>query len=119
MSTPGITDTPILVVDDDEIVLLALTETLSLEGYTITSARSAPEALQYLKNKRYGVILSDHLMPEMTGLEFFNQVKEIQPNASRILITGALNLKTIMQAINKSEVFRILAKPWTREELDR
>jgi response regulator RpfG family c-di-GMP phosphodiesterase len=53
----------------------------------------------------------------MTGLEFFARVRELQPNASRILITGVLALDTVVSAINHGEIFRFLAKPWSRAEL--
>ncbi len=56
-------------------------------------------------------------MAEMTGLEFFTKAKDIQPDASRILITGVLTLKVVIDAVNKGEIFRFLAKPWMREEL--
>jgi response regulator RpfG family c-di-GMP phosphodiesterase len=56
-------------------------------------------------------------MPDMTGLEFFAHLKDLQPNASRVLITGVLTLKTVIDAVNKGEIFRFLAKPWVREEL--
>jgi response regulator RpfG family c-di-GMP phosphodiesterase len=108
---------PILVVDDDHIVLLALSETLSHEGYTVATAQSAPQALEMAKKQEFAVIVSDQMMPEMTGLEFFNQIKQLQPHASRVLITGVLTLRTVIDAINQGEIYRFLAKPWVREEL--
>ena len=53
----------------------------------------------------------------MTGLEFLAQAKELQPNATRILITAVLSLGTVIDAINKGEVYRFIVKPWLREEL--
>lgn len=107
----------ILVVDDDPIILIALRETLEPEGYTVQTFERAREALQYLKEHSCQVILSDQRMPEMTGLEFLGQVKVLRPEASRILITGVLSLNTIIEAVNRGEIFRFLAKPWLREEL--
>ncbi|MBN2233690.1 MAG: response regulator [Opitutales bacterium] len=109
--------TPILIVDDEEIVLLAIAESLIPEGYRIVRTTSPFEALEILKRDRFAVIISDHHMPGMTGLEFFAQAQQIQPNASRILITGVLTLKVVVDAINKGEIFRFIAKPWIREEL--
>ena len=113
-------DTPtpkILLLDDDEIILLAIKETLGREGYDISVYSKAGEALEALKSDRFAVIVSDQRMPEMTGLEFLNESKSLQPNASRILITGVLTLNTVIDAVNKGEIFRFLAKPWIREEL--
>jgi len=107
----------ILVLDDDEIVLLAMKETLEREGYQVTAFNSPNQAIQAVGQNRFSTIISDHRMPEMTGLEFLDQCKQMQPNASRILITGVLTLNTVVEAVNKGEIFRFLAKPWIREEL--
>ncbi len=108
---------PVLVVDDEEIILLALRETLAQEGYQVVTVNSPVEGLEKLKEQPFAVILSDQRMAEMTGLEFLAEAKKLQPSASRILITGVLTLKTVIDAVNKGEIFRFLAKPWIREEL--
>ncbi len=107
----------ILVLDDDDIVLLAMKETLEREGYLVTAFTSPNEAIKAVEQSRFSTIISDHRMPEMTGLEFLDLCKQKQPNASRILITGVLTLNTVVEAVNKGEIFRFLAKPWIREEL--
>lgn len=107
----------ILLLDDDEIVLLAIKETLEREHYTIFAFNKPADALCALEAHSFAVIVSDHRMPIMTGLEFLAECKRIQPNASRILITGVLTLNTVVEAVNKGEIFRFLAKPWIREEL--
>jgi response regulator RpfG family c-di-GMP phosphodiesterase len=107
----------ILVVDDEEIVLVALRDTLRREGYQVSTSAHAIEALSTLKEKQFAVIISDQQMPMITGLEFLAQVKEIQPEATRILITAALSLSTVIDAINKEEIYRFIVKPWLREEL--
>ncbi|OIO59297.1 MAG: two-component system response regulator [Verrucomicrobia bacterium CG_4_10_14_3_um_filter_43_23] len=108
---------PILVLDDDEIIRVAIQETLKIEGYNVIPVDTAEKAFENLKSQPFSVIISDQQMPVMTGLEFLAKAKEIQPNAARILITGVLTLKTIIDAVNKGEIFRFLAKPWVREEL--
>jgi len=110
-------ETPILIIDDEEIVLLAISESLMPEGYQIVKTTSPYEALELLKKQEFSVIISDHHMPGMTGLEFFAEANKIQPLASRILITGVLTLKVVVDSINKGEIFRFIAKPWIREEL--
>lgn len=107
----------VLIVDDDDIILTAIRETLRDEGYQIHTTISAKEALSKLQQQTFAVIVSDQRMPEMSGLEFLGQARQIQPNASRVLITGVLTLKTIIDAVNQGEIFRFLAKPWIREEL--
>ena len=107
----------ILVLDDDTVVLAALKETLERERYKVDSYSKANEALEGLDNNAFATIISDQHMPEMTGLEFLDKCKQKQPNASRILITGVLTLNTVIEAVNRGEIFRFLTKPWIREEV--
>ena len=107
----------ILVVDDEEIVLVALRETLSRRGYRVVAASGPVEARALLQRQAFAVVLTDYQMPEMTGLELLAQARELQPDAMRILITAVLNLTTVIDSINKGEVYRFIIKPWLREEL--
>ena len=107
----------ILVLDDDTVVLAALKETLERERYNVHAFSKANEALAALDAHAFATIISDQRMPEMTGLEFLDKCKQKQPNASRILITGVLTLNTVIEAVNRGEIFRFLAKPWIREEI--
>ena len=107
----------ILLVDDEEIVLIALRDTLAREGYQVATAANALEALKLLKEQAFSVVISDQQMPMLTGLEFLAQVKLLQPDTTRILITAVLNLATVIDAINKGEIYRFIVKPWLREEL--
>src|ERR1700691_3973126 len=108
---------PILIVDDEEIVLVALRDTLLREGYKVVASPHAVHALSILKERQFSVVITDQQMPMVTGLEFLGQVKQIQPNATRILITAVLSLSTVIDAINKGEIYRFVVKPWLREEL--
>ena len=107
----------ILIVDDEEIVLVALRDTLAREGYQVTIAGNALDALKLLKEQAFSVVITDQQMPMLTGLEFLAQVKELQPDCTRILITAVLNLATVIDSINKGEIYRFIVKPWLREEL--
>src|SRR5580700_8775419 len=108
---------PILIVDDEEIVLVALRDTLVREGYHVVASPHAIHALSVLKEQQFSVVITDQQMPMVTGLEFLAQVREIQPDATRILITAVLSLSTVIDAINKGEIYRFIVKPWLREEL--
>lgn len=108
---------PILIVDDEEIVLVALRDTLLREGYTAVSSPHAVHALSVLKEQEFSVVITDQQMPMVSGLEFLAQVRQIQPDATRILITAVLNIGTLIDAINKAEIYRFVVKPWSREEL--
>jgi DNA-binding NtrC family response regulator len=117
MNKPKETSHPILIVDDEEIVLVALRDTLLREGYSVVSSPHAVHALSVLPEHEFSVVISDQQMPMVSGLEFLNQVSQIQPNATRILITAVLNIGTLIEAINKAGIFRFVVKPWSREEL--
>jgi response regulator RpfG family c-di-GMP phosphodiesterase len=107
----------ILIVDDEPVVLTALKVTLEREGFHIVACTSPLKALSILSERDFAVIISDQRMPEMMGLDFLIESRRLRPNASRILITAVLALPTIVDAINKGEIFRFVAKPWLREEL--
>jgi len=107
----------ILIVDDEPVVLTALKFTLEREGFHVVACASPLKALAILEGRDFAVIISDQRMPEMLGLEFLVESRRIRPHASRILVTAVLALPTIVDAINKGEIFRFVAKPWLREEL--
>jgi len=107
----------ILIVDDEPVVLTALKFTLEREGFHVVSCTSPLKALAILAERDFAVIISDQRMPEMMGLDFLIESRRLRPQASRILITAVLALPTIVDAINKGEIFRFVAKPWLREEL--
>ena len=110
-----ITD-PILVVDDEKIFLSVLLQTLQRAGYPAVAHSSPLDALEELKHRKFSVIISDQLMPDLTGLELLSKARQIQPFATRILATAVLNLDTVIAAINKGEIYRFIIKPWLHEE---
>ena len=66
----------ILIVDDDEMVRIALNELLKPEGYEIDSAGSAKEALNKIDEKSYDLLMLDIIMPEMDGFELCTRIRE-------------------------------------------
>ena len=118
MNNPAATvPSTILIVDDEPVVLAALQQTLEREKFHVVACSSPTKALAILNERDFAVIISDQKMPEMLGLDFLIESRRIRPHASRILITAVLSLPTIVDAINKGEIFRFVAKPWLREEL--
>ena len=107
---------PILVVDNEKIFLSALQQTLHRAGYQAIAHSSPLEALAELHRRKFSVIISDQLMPGLSGLELLAKARQIQPFATRILATAVLNLDTVIAAINKGEIFRFIIKPWLHEE---
>ncbi len=66
----------ILVVDDDEMVLMALDELLKPEGYEVRTFSRGREALQSLDQEEYDLLMLDVIMPEMDGIELCKQIRE-------------------------------------------
>lgn len=107
---------PILVVDDEEIVLAALRETLRMAGYEVVTNSNPLAALDALRQREFSIVISDQRMPSLSGLELLAQARKLRPNTTRILITAVLSLDTVIDAINQGEIFRFIVKPWLREE---
>lgn len=107
----------ILIVDDEAIILTALRHLLEHEGYEIVTCNDPLKALTLLEDREFSTIISDYRMPGMSGLDFLIESRRLRPHSSRILITAVLSLPAIVDAINRGEIFRFIAKPWIREEL--
>jgi two-component system probable response regulator PhcQ len=105
-------DKNILVVDDEETVRDSLASILSREGYRVSMAESGEEALRILKDQPIQLVISDHNMPQMTGVEFLKLVRERHPHVLRIMLTGDPDPQTIIRSINEGEVYRFIKKPW-------
>ncbi|HNZ64441.1 MAG TPA: HD domain-containing phosphohydrolase [Smithella sp.] len=109
----------ILIVDDEYSILNAFKRILADEDYEVHVANSGSEGLNKLRSapKPYSLIISDQRMPEMSGVQFFAQAKEIFPDAVRILLTGYADSDAIIEAINKGGVHLYFTKPWHEEEI--
>lgn len=106
----------LLLVDDEERILAALHRTLRREGYSIRTTRAPLVAVKLLEEEPVDLILTDHKMPGMSGLELLARAAELQPNAARLLITGWA------QAVRSEEIESlgiraVLPKPWRDAEL--
>lgn len=107
----------VLIVDDDTMVLATLQVTLATEPYDVVISSSPIQALTLLPTRDFAVIISDQRMPKMLGLDFLVECRRIRPRASRILLTAVLDLATAMDAINRGQICRFIAKPWLSAEL--
>lgn len=107
----------ILLVDDEEEIGAALARLLRRDGYKILRAKNAKEGLALLAEQEVGVVISDQRMPEMTGVEFLTQVKELYPNTIRIVLSGYADIDAVMDAINRGAIYKFFTKPWDNETL--
>ncbi|HOD70935.1 MAG: Cyclic di-GMP phosphodiesterase response regulator RpfG [Deltaproteobacteria bacterium ADurb.BinA179] len=107
----------ILFVDDEDLILDIAEAIFEQQGIPILTARSGEEALDIMKKNEVAVVVSDHHMPGMMGLELLSRIKTISPDTVKILMTGFADLETAMEAINRAEVFRFIVKPWENTQL--
>ncbi len=102
----------VLVVDDDAGVRAALVRLLKRGGIEARTESSGLAGLAVLEEFKPDLVISDHRMPGMDGVEFLTQVKQRLPHTQRILLTGEAEREAIEGAIARSEVFRLIFKPW-------
>ncbi|MFZ5889553.1 MAG: response regulator [Myxococcota bacterium] len=107
----------VLFVDDDPVVLRALVKSLQGCPYRVLTVASAEEALRLLDVDRVDVLVADHQMPAMTGMDLLSKVSRRFPETARVLLTGQASLSLAIRAVNEGEVCRILTKPCRREDL--
>ncbi|MBI4309553.1 MAG: hybrid sensor histidine kinase/response regulator [Candidatus Omnitrophica bacterium] len=110
-------ETKVLFLDDEENVRNSLRRMFADEAYGAAIAGNCAEAMDILSREKIKVVLSDQRMPDISGVEFLHRVKAQYPDMVRILFTAYADLSAAEQAINISEVFRFINKPWHPEEL--
>jgi response regulator RpfG family c-di-GMP phosphodiesterase len=104
----------ILVVDDDPLILAALSRILQSEGYEVITHTDPAQAA---KEQGFQVVLTDFMMPLLNGVELLRTLREKNPRAVRLMLTAAADFRTASEAVNRGEVFRLLGKPWSLSEL--
>ncbi|MDH4394147.1 MAG: response regulator [Limnobacter sp.] len=107
----------LLLVDDDPNLLVSLVRLLKKDGYDVHCAHSAREAFDILANHPIDVVLSDHRMPEMSGTDFLEQVKDIYPHTVRLVLSGFAELESVTEAINRGAIYKYLTKPCDDQNL--
>jgi thioredoxin reductase (NADPH) len=122
---PENTKRPVIVtVDDDPAVSRAVARDLRRrygEGHRIVRAESGPSALEALREMKLrgelvAVLLADHRMPEMNGIEFLEAAMDIYPRARRVLLTAYADTGAAIDAINVVDLDHYLLKPWDPPE---
>ena len=102
----------ILAVDDDPLVRRCISRILVSAGHEVVPAGHGADALQIASDRAFDVALVDYHLPFVDGLEVLQRLREIQPGCLRVLVTGALDLPMIMDAVNRGEVMRVVEKPF-------
>jgi len=107
---------PLLVVDDDRANLESIQRTFEREKIEVLTANDAREALDLLRQRRVGVVLTDLMMPGMTGLELLRAVKTVSPETEVILMTAFGTVETAVEAM-KEGAWDFVTKPFKRIQI--
>ena len=106
----------ILAVDDEDAILESIELTLG-EEYRVYTATSGEEGLEILDREEIALVISDQVMPGMSGVEFLEKVIERNPRAIRIMLTGYADMSSLILAINEGRIYRYIPKPWEPDDL--
>jgi adenylate cyclase len=107
----------ILLVDDEPKILVALRRSLQWDGYQIFTANNGAEALALMRADPVDVVMSDNMMPGMTGVELFSVLRKEWPDTARVMLTGLSDHEVALKALDQGAIFRYLTKPWDDVDL--
>ena len=106
----------ILLVDDEEDFVQALSERLEMRDYDVTTSLSGEDAIAKIKQYNYDVVILDVLMPGLTGIDVLREVKGIKPLTEVIMLTGHATVETAIEGM-KLGANDYLMKPCETEDL--
>lgn len=107
----------IMIVDDEVGVLRALERVLKDPTFDIEAYENPLKALRHAEVANFDLVLADYRMPTMDGVELLSAIKQRQPDAMRLMLSGYADLNGVLKSINEATVFRFIVKPWDDMEL--
>ncbi len=116
----------IMIVDDETAILQSLRRLLRAAPCACGGKQFDLEvelydsplvALERARHHAFDLFLTDYRMPDMDGVTFLGQVKTLQPDAARLILSGYADLNALMRAVNEVGIERFIAKPWNDYEL--
>lgn len=109
----------ILVVDDDPDMLFLVAHGIKTLGsnYQVSTAASANAALEQVNKQRFDLIVTDYMMPEMTGLDLVPQVRQISPQTQFVMITAHHDTNRIRDVVGNLNIGGFVGKPFILPEL--
>lgn len=107
----------ILIIDDDRLTLTALKHALKESGHEVESAENAEQAITRIENAEFDLILSDIMMPGISGLSLITILRTVHLCKTPIIVMSALNNEPLLQAAYEAGANDFIPKPFTRESL--
>jgi response regulator RpfG family c-di-GMP phosphodiesterase len=114
---PDLPPATLLLVDDEPSILSALRRLFRPQGYRVLTAEGGAAALELVADESVDLVISDMRMPNMDGAQFLARIRQAQPHAVRILLTGYADISSTIAAINGGEIHRYIAKPWDDNDI--
>lgn len=111
-------DHVVVCVDDEQPVLESLRRLLRHEPYDFRTTPVPGEALQWVEDTRVSVFITDQRMPEVSGTELADQVRERSPETERVILTGYPDLDVIHRR-EARQIRRLITKPWSDDDLKK
>lgn len=106
----------ILVIDDEPEVLAVMVDVLGQEGYSLRSTSDSREASKFLEETAFDVIVSDIMMPHLSGLQLLEVAKRQNPDVQVVFVTGYSTREVALEALNKG-ASSFLEKPFQTHQL--
>ncbi len=106
-----------LFVDDEKEILRSLQRLVRNEPYQALFAHGGHAALRQMEQERVHVLVTDMHMPDIDGLQLLEMVKKRWPDTIRLILSGRADSGSILDAINKGDIYRYITKPWDNREL--
>ncbi|MDZ7271447.1 MAG: response regulator [candidate division KSB1 bacterium] len=106
----------VLIVDDDHEFRLSLGKTLAKQGYGVELAADGVEALRAVQNGAFDLVITDHRLPGLPGIELLAEIRRCSPHSMVILVT-AYGDEAVQCRAREAGAFAYLDKPIKREEI--
>lgn len=108
----------LIYLDDEEINLILFKEMFKRD-FDIHTTTNPHEAIDYVRNNEVDFVLTDQLMPVMTGVEFLRELEGIQvpSNPKKIIISGYTREGEVNEALERKLIDRFVSKPWNYDKL--
>jgi DNA-binding NtrC family response regulator len=108
----------LLIVEDEDTLCKSLQRVFSKEGYEVDRADSAESAFKLLENKSYDLIITDIILPGISGIELMTKYRETNPAQKVIIITAYASLTTAVEAL-KAGASDFIIKPLMHDEIKK
>ena len=106
--------TKILIIDDEPLMRISISDVFSSKGYTVLTAEDSPHGIDLFKKELPDIVITDIRLPGGDGFNILKTVKDMSPDTAVIMITAYGEVKSAVNAI-KEGAFDYLVKPFLME----